>query len=50
MKQAVEAVAFHRVGDFTPGATRLRVAYKLDANEWRGERRLQLRVEHLEPA
>jgi single-stranded-DNA-specific exonuclease len=50
MKQAVEAVAFHRVGDFTPGTTRLRVAYKLDANEWRGERRLQLRVEHLEPA
>ncbi|MDS4032154.1 MAG: single-stranded-DNA-specific exonuclease RecJ [Candidatus Contendobacter sp.] len=49
LRQPVEAVAFHRVGDFTPGATRLRVAYKLDANEWRGERRLQLRVEHLEP-
>ena len=50
MKQSLEAIAFHRVGDFAPGATRLRVAYKLDANEWRGERRLQLRVEHLEPA
>lgn len=50
MKQPVEAVAFHRVDDFAPGAIRLRVAYKLDANEWRGARRLQLRVEHLEPA
>ena len=50
MKQPVEAIAFHRVGDFAPGTARLRVAYKLDANEWRGERRLQLRVEHLEPA
>ena len=49
-KRQVEAVAFNRVGDFTPGTARLRVAYKLDANEWRGERRLQLRVEHLEPA
>ncbi len=50
MKQPVEAVAFNRPDRFVPGATRLRVAYKLDANEWRGERRLQLRVEHLEPA
>ena len=49
-KRPVEAVAFHRAGDFAPGTARLRVAYTLDANEWRGERRLQLRVEHLEPA
>ncbi len=48
-KWLVEAVAFNQVGHFTPGMARLRVAYKLDANEWRGERRLQLRVEHLEP-
>lgn len=46
---AVEAVAFNRVGDFTPGAKRLHVAYRLDANEWRGERRLQLIVAHLQP-
>ena len=45
----VEAVAFNRVGDFRPGTTRLHVAYKLDVNEWRGERRLQLMVAHLEP-
>jgi len=44
----LEAVAFHRAGDFAPGTTRVRVAYQLDANEWRGENRLQLRVEHLE--
>ena len=50
LAEPVEAVAFQRAGDFTPGTTRLRVAYKLDANEWRNERRLQLRVEHLEPA
>ena len=50
IEQPVEAVAFRRAGDFTPGTTRLRVAYKLDAHEWRGARRLQLRIEHLEPA
>jgi single-stranded-DNA-specific exonuclease len=49
-RRTVEAIAFHRVGDFAPGAARVRLAYKLDANEWRGERRLQLRVEHLESA
>ncbi|MBK8537114.1 MAG: single-stranded-DNA-specific exonuclease RecJ [Candidatus Competibacteraceae bacterium] len=49
-KPALEAVAFNQVGDFTPGTARLRVAYKLDVNEWRGERRLQLMVAHLEPA
>ncbi len=46
--QRLEAVAFHRAGDFVPGSARVRVAYQLDANEWRGESRLQLRVEHLE--
>lgn len=50
LDQPVEAVAFQRAAEFAPGATRWRIAYKLDANEWRGERRLQLRVEHLEPA
>ena len=50
MKQAIEAVAFNRVGDFVPGTKRLQIAYRLDVNEWRGERRLQLMVAHLEPA
>lgn len=45
---SLEAIAFQRASEFGPGAARVRVAYRLDANEWRGERRLQLRVEHLE--
>ncbi|MFO7640239.1 MAG: single-stranded-DNA-specific exonuclease RecJ [Candidatus Competibacteraceae bacterium] len=44
----LEAVAFHRAGEFVPGTGQLRVAYQLDANEWRGESRLQLCIEHLE--
>jgi len=44
----LEAIAFNRARDFTLGATRVRIAYRLEANEWRGARRLQLRVEHLE--
>jgi len=46
----LEAVAFNQVGAFIPGATRVRIAYRLDVNEWRGERRLQLIVAHLEAA
>jgi single-stranded-DNA-specific exonuclease len=45
---SLEAIAFQRAGEFDPGTARVRIAYRLDANEWRGERRLQLRVEHLE--
>ena len=49
--QAVEAIAFN----VDPGAwpdpalRELRLAYRLDVNAWRGEERLQLVVEHLEP-
>jgi single-stranded-DNA-specific exonuclease len=50
IRYPVEAVAFNRVGDFTPGTKRLQIAYRLDVNEWRGERRLQLIVVHLELA
>lgn len=46
----LEAVAFNRAGDFAPGTARVRIAYRLDADEWRGARRLQLRIEHLEAA
>lgn len=46
----LEAVAFRRASEFIPGTTRLRIAYRLEVNEWRGERRLQLLVTHLEPA
>ena len=45
---ALEAIAFRRAAGFNPGTTRIRAAYRLDVNEWRGERRLQLCIEHLE--
>lgn len=44
----LEAIAFNHARNFRPDAARVRVAYRLEANEWRGERKLQLRVEHLE--
>ena len=44
----LEAIAFNRARDFNPATSRARVAFRLEANEWRGARRLQLRVEHLE--
>lgn len=47
---SLEAVAFNRAGDFVPGTTRMRIAYRLDVNEWRGQSRLQLLVKHLETA
>jgi len=47
---ALEAIAFRRAAGFNPGTARVRAAYRLDVNEWRGERRLQLRIEHLEAA
>ena len=46
----LEAVAFNQVGIFVPGTARVRLAYRLDVNEWRGQRRLQLLIEHLEAA
>ncbi len=47
----VEAIAFHQAGAralSAPGE-RVRVAFRLDVNEWRGRRSAQLRVEHIEP-
>lgn len=46
----LEAVAFNQVDAFTPGTARVRIAYRLDVNEWRGQRRLQLLIAHLEAA
>jgi single-stranded-DNA-specific exonuclease len=49
--QAIDAIAFHvdtrRWPD--PGIERVRVAYRLDINEWRGQQSVQLLVEYLEP-
>ena len=43
------AIAFN-IGDLkrAPRGGRVRAAYRLDVNEYRGQRELQLRVEHLE--
>jgi single-stranded-DNA-specific exonuclease len=46
----LDAVAFNQVDAFIPGTAQVRIAYRLDVNEWRGERRLQLQVAHLETA
>ncbi len=45
-----DAIAFGQTGEHLPaGCRKVRVAYKPDVNEYRGERRLQLLVEHIEP-
>jgi single-stranded-DNA-specific exonuclease len=50
-KQVIDAIAFNidtrRWPD--PGIERVRVAYRLDINEWRGQESVQLMVEYLEP-
>lgn len=49
---AIDAIAFNidnrRWPD--PGVERVRIAYRLDINEWRGQETVQLLVEYLEPA
>ena len=45
-----DAIAFGQTGTDIPATcTRLRIAFKPDVNEYMGERRLQLLVEHIEP-
>jgi single-stranded-DNA-specific exonuclease len=45
-----EAIAFGQTGEHIPAACqRVRIAFKPDVNEYRGERRLQLLVEYIEP-
>ncbi len=46
----LEAVAFNHAGVFIPGTAQVRIAYRLEVNEWRGQRRLQLLIAHLEAA
>lgn len=46
-----DAIAFGETGEHIPaGCKQVRIAFKPDVNEYRGERRLQLLVEHIEPA
>jgi single-stranded-DNA-specific exonuclease len=50
-KQVFDAIAFNidnrRWPD--PAVTKVRLAYRLDINEWRGQQTVQLMVEYLEP-
>jgi single-stranded-DNA-specific exonuclease len=49
-QRGLEAIAFNQAERAVGGLpTRLRVAYHLDVNDFRGESRLQLRVTHWEP-
>ena len=49
--QRLEAIAFRQTGEHLPAdCERVRIVYRPDVNEFRGERRLQLLVEHIEPA
>lgn len=47
----LDAIAFNRdPGALPEGSRRVRVAYRLEVDSFRGEERLQLVIEHLEPA
>ena len=47
---SIGAIAFNTVDDDWPGRVQqVRIAYKLDVNEFRGSRELQLLIDHLEP-
>ena len=49
-KARYEAIAFGRTGgDIPADCSKVRIAYRPDVNEYRGERRLQLLIEHIEP-
>ncbi|HLW73930.1 MAG TPA: DHHA1 domain-containing protein, partial [Gammaproteobacteria bacterium] len=50
-RQRCDAIAFGQTGANIPAdCTRVRIAYRPDVNEYRGEKRLQLLIEHIEPA
>ena len=44
-----DAIAFNTTHEAVQPSARVHVAYRLDVNEYRGQRSLQLVVEHLEP-
>ena len=49
--QTLDAIAFnHTDADLPPGCEQIRAAYRLDVNEYRGIRKLQLIVEYIEAA
>ena len=50
-RAAFDAIAFNYLDDEkrAPPGGRVRLVYRLDINEYRGERRLQLLIDHLQP-
>ncbi|MFN2300662.1 MAG: single-stranded-DNA-specific exonuclease RecJ [Gammaproteobacteria bacterium] len=51
LRRVFDAIAFNTPAErLGSGAGHARLVYRLDVNEWRGNRRVQLVVEHLEPA
>jgi single-stranded-DNA-specific exonuclease len=44
----VEGIAFNQSADDLPAGVKIRIAYRLEANEFRGSRALQLNVQHIE--
>jgi single-stranded-DNA-specific exonuclease len=51
--RAYDAIAFNHLeegGEFVPPAGLAQLVYRLDVNEYEGERRLQLLIDHLLPA
>ena len=51
--RSFDAIAFNHVqpgSDFTPPEGLAHLVYRLEVNEYQGERRLQLLVDHLLPA
>lgn len=44
----VSAIAFFKASDWREGTQKLRCIYKLDVNEWRGKKSLQLLIDHIE--
>jgi single-stranded-DNA-specific exonuclease len=50
MRATVDAIAFNEQGTGLDGAERVRIAYRLDVNEFRGTRSLQLNVQYIEAA
>ena len=47
--QALDAIAFNQAAENMVPGMRVHAVYRLDVNEYRGNRTLQLIVEHLAP-
>lgn len=43
----ISAIAFFKASDWIEGTAKVRCIYKLDVNEWKGRRTLQLLVDHI---